>query len=69
MGLGLSKQGKKKEAVKAYKNGLAVLYDDDVLGGIISEDLAMCYRDLGEYEKSYTAFDEYLSYNDSPYEE
>ena len=67
LGLGLSKKGKKKEAVKAYKNGLAVLYDDDVLAGIMTEELAMCYRDLGEYEKSYSAFEECLAYNDSPY--
>ena len=49
-------------ALKAFKNGLDMVYDDPELGGSLSSQIAMSYREIGELEKSYEAFEESLDY-------
>ena len=49
-----------KSAVKAFKSGLAVVYESPELGGSLASQLAMSYRELGEFDKSYDAFEESL---------
>jgi tetratricopeptide (TPR) repeat protein len=54
-------------AVKAFKGGLAVVYENPELGGGLASQLAMSYRELGQLEKSYDAFEESLAYLDDAY--
>ena len=56
-----------KNAVRAFKEGLAIVFDNPELGGILASNLAMSYRELGELEKSYSAFEESLEYVEDPY--
>ena len=66
-GIGYEELGDHKNAAKAFKAGLAVIYDMPELGSSLASSLAMSYRELGEYEKSYDAYEESLAYMPDPY--
>jgi tetratricopeptide (TPR) repeat protein len=54
-------------AIKSFKGGLGVVFDSPELAGQFSSELAMCYRETGELEKSYEAFEESLIYVEDPF--
>ena len=54
-------------AIKHFKNGLAVLIDLPITEASIYSELAACYRDLSQKEKSYEAFENSLLIEKSPY--
>ena len=67
LGSAYSKLGDHKKAIKAYKGGLAIVYEMPELGGALAQGLAMAYREIGEKEKSFDAFEESLDYYPDPY--
>ena len=54
-------------AIKHFKSGLSVLIDLPVTEASIYGELGECYRELGQKEKSYDAFEESLLLDKSPY--
>ena len=56
-----------KNAIKSFKGGLAIVYDDAKLAGSLASEIAMSYRELGKLEKSYDAFEESIEYLKDPY--
>ena len=56
-----------KTAIKHFKSGLSVLIDLPVTEASIYGELGECYRELGQKEKSYDAFEKCLLLDKSPY--
>jgi tetratricopeptide (TPR) repeat protein len=54
-------------AMKHFKSGLSVLIDLPVTEASIYSELGECYRELGQKEKSYEAFEKCLLLDKSPY--
>ena len=54
-------------AIKHFKSGLSVLIDLPVTEASIYSELAECYRELGQKEQSYEAFEKCLLIDKSPY--
>jgi len=54
-------------AIKHFKSGLSVLIDLPVTEASIYSELGECYRELGQKEKSYDAFEKCLLLDKSPY--
>ena len=55
------------KAVRQFKSGLGVIFDAPELSASISSELAFCYREMGEKEKSYSEFEKSLKKNPDPY--
>jgi tetratricopeptide (TPR) repeat protein len=56
-----------EKAIKQFKNGLSVLIDLPKTGASLYSELAECFRELNQKEKSYEAFEKSLSMDSSPY--
>ena len=56
-----------ENAIKSFKGGLAIVYDEPELAGSLASQTAMSYRELGKFEKSYDAFEESIEYVKDPY--
>jgi tetratricopeptide (TPR) repeat protein len=54
-------------AISSFLSGLTVVIDAPSVGGQLASELAFSLREVGEFDKSYEAFEESLAYVEDPF--